>query len=221
VLQRHKRAGSCCRKQSLTRRYLRVPVHVKLMKHRFQAKSARMRYDLNVSLLRQLFKDAVEMTRAHELGASPSTTEVLKRAASSDGFQLLVLQRLREASRKYHIPGANHVLRRVQTAVYGVEVGNNVTLGDGTYFLHTVGVVIGGDAKIGARVKFMGSNTVGTAKENGYPVIEDDVVIGAGARVLGPIRIGKGAVIGANAVVVRDVPEGAVVTGVPGVARVP
>lgn len=174
-----------------------------------------------MGLLRQLFKDAVELTRAHELGREPSASEVAKRAASSDGFQLLVLQRLRETSRKYHVPGVNHVLRRVQTAIYGVEVGNHVTIGDGTYFLHTVGVVIGGDAKIGARVKFMGSNTVGTAKENGYPVIEDDVTVGAGARILGPVRVGKGAVIGANAVVVRDVPEGAIVTGIPGVARIP
>ncbi len=174
-----------------------------------------------MGLLRQLVRDAVELTRCHQLGRAPSTLEVAKRAASSDGFQLLVLQRLRETSRKYHIPVANHLLRRVQTALYGVEVGNHVSVGDGTYFLHSVGVVIGGDAKIGARVKFMGSNTVGTAKENGYPVIEDDVTIGAGARILGPVRVGRGAVIGANAVVVRDVPEGAVVTGIPGVARMP
>jgi serine O-acetyltransferase len=174
-----------------------------------------------VGLLSQLIRDAVELTRAHELGRAPSPLEVAKRAASSDGFQLLVLQRLRETSRKYHIPGANHILRRVQTALYGVEVGNQVSLGDGAYFLHSVGVVIGGNAKIGARVRFMGSNTVGTAKENGYPVIEDDVTIGAGARILGPVRVGRGAVIGANAVVVRDVPEGAIVTGIPGVARMP
>jgi serine O-acetyltransferase len=61
----------------------------------------------------------------------------------------------------------------------------------------------------------MGNNTVGTAKDNGCPVIEDDVVVGCGARILGPIRIGKGAFIGANAVVLSDVPAGAVVSGIP------
>ena len=56
---------------------------------------------------------------------------------------------------------------------------------------------------------------VGTAKDNGCPVIEEDVVIGCGARILGPVRIGRGAFIGANAVVLSDVPPGAIATGIP------
>jgi serine O-acetyltransferase len=76
-------------------------------------------------------------------------------------------------------------------------------------------VVVGGTARVGDRVKFMGNNTVGTAKDNGYPVIEDDVLIGAGARLLGPIRVGAGAIIGANAVVLEDVPPGALAVGIP------
>ena len=62
-------------------------------------------------------------------------------------------------------------------------------------------------------------NTVGTAKDNGYPIIESDVVVGCGARILGPVRVGARAVIGANAVVVHDVPPGAVATGIPAVCR--
>jgi serine O-acetyltransferase len=101
------------------------------------------------------------------------------------------------------------------SAIYGLEVGNAVTLGYGVDFVHPVGVVIGGDAKVGNRVKFMGGNTVGTAKENGHPVIEDDVIVGAGARILGPVHIGARAVIGANAVVVEDVPADTIVGGIP------
>lgn len=67
----------------------------------------------------------------------------------------------------------------------------------------------------------MGNNTIGTAKDNGCPVIEEDVVIGCGARVLGPIRIGRGAVIGANAVVLTDVPAGAIATGIPAKIHLP
>jgi serine O-acetyltransferase len=61
----------------------------------------------------------------------------------------------------------------------------------------------------------MGSNTVGTAKDNGYPVVGDDVVLGAGARVLGPVQVGARAVIGANAVVLSDIAADCVAVGVP------
>jgi serine O-acetyltransferase len=56
---------------------------------------------------------------------------------------------------------------------------------------------------------------VGTAREDGCPVIEDDVLLGAGARVLGPIRVGRNAVIGANAVVLSDIPPNSVAAGMP------
>jgi serine O-acetyltransferase len=68
-------------------------------------------------------------------------------------------------------------------------------------------------------VRFYGSNTIGTAKDDGYPTIEDDVWIGAGARILGPIRIGARSRIGANAVVVTDVPPDSVAVGIPAKIR--
>ena len=173
------------------------------------------------TLLSQLVTDAIELTRAHGLGQAPEAKAVVRQALTNDSFQLLTLTRIRERCRRFHVPVVNHLLRRAQTMVYGIEIGNDVELGEGVYFVHPIGIVIGGNAKVGNRVRFMGNNTVGTAKENGYPTIEDDVTVGAGARILGPIRVGKGAVIGANSVVVRDVPAGAVVTGIPGVARMP
>jgi serine O-acetyltransferase len=169
---------------------------------------------------RQLAQDAQQLARANAKHGIPVASQIFREVATTDGFQLLTLQRLRERARG-KIPGLNHLLRRTMTVVYGLEIGNDVTLGEGVSFVHPIGIVIGGDAVIGNRVRFMGSNTVGTAKDNGYPIIEDDVTIGAGARILGPIRIGRGAVIGANAVVVRDVPAGATVVGVPGVIRLP
>mgnify|MGYP002348175980 CR=1 FL=1 len=169
-----------------------------------------------MNLWKQLLTDARELTLANTRGerASPSHAEFV-----SDGYQILVLQRLRERCRRLRVPLANHLLRRVSTAVFGIEIGNEVTLGEGVSFVHPIAVVIGGDSKIGNRVRFMGSNTIGTAKDNGYPIIEDDVVLGVGARVLGPVRVGRGAVVGANAVVLHDVPAGAVVTGIPAQVR--
>jgi len=165
------------------------------------------------SLISQLLTDA------RELAASYLHPVSKLRVLRSDGYQLLVIHRLRTTARRLHVPLVNHLLRRLSTAFYGTEIGNEVHLGDGVNFIHPMAVVIGGTAHVGARVRFMGSNTVGTAKDNGYPIIEDDVMVGAGARILGPVRVGRGAIIGANAVVLSDVPEGAVVTGVPGVVH--
>lgn len=153
---------------------------------------------------------ALAQTEFHEV-----TDKNLYDAAVLDSFPILLMTRAREAARRHRIPVVNRLLRLTQMAIYGVEIGKDVQLGEGVSFVHSLGTVIGGDAKIGARVRFMGNNTVGTAKDNGFPRIEDDVVVGCGARILGPIVVGEGAVIGANAVVLHDVPKGAVVAGIP------
>ena len=172
-----------------------------------------------MNLIKQLVADAygIALTKngTPAPGAKASAKEALEAAMVQDGYAVLAMHRLREVVRRLHVPGANRALRLMQTAVYGIEIGNQVKLGEGVNFTHTLGIVLGGDAQIGARVKFLGNNTVGTAKDNGYPIIEDDVLVGCGARILGPVRVGRGAVIGANAVVVADVPAGAIVAGIP------
>lgn len=166
-----------------------------------------------------LFRDAVELTRAcrgegHEHEPT-GAVEIAKAVLSTDSYRITALNRIREAARALHVPLVNHALRVVQTSMLGVEIGKDVTLGKGVYFVHSLGVVIGGNARIGDRVRFYGNNTVGTAKDNGYPVIEEDVWIGAGARILGPITVGARSRIGANAVVLTDVPPDSVAVGIP------
>ncbi len=172
-----------------------------------------------MGLLRKITSDAIELARAlrkeRSQNDAPSIKEAVQAALSQDGYKVLLMSRVRESARRWHVPGVNHALRLVTTVLYSIELGNDIELGEGINFTHTLGTVIGGTSKVGARVKFMGNNTIGTAKDNGCPVIEDDVVIGCGARVLGPIRIGRGAFIGANAVVLTDVPPGAIATGIP------
>lgn len=163
--------------------------------------------------------DAVELARVAL--KSTSARAVAKTIALHDGYHVLVTTRVRELARALHLPFVNRTLRLVQTALWGIEIGKDVELGAGVDFVHTLGIVIGGDAKVGARVRFFGNATVGTAKDNGYPRIGDDVKVGAGARILGPVTIGHGAVIGANAVVLHDVPPFAVATGVPATFRLP
>jgi serine O-acetyltransferase len=107
-------------------------------------------------------------------------------------------------------------------AVTGIEIHPGATIGRRFFIDHGMGVVIGETAEVGDDVMLYHDVTLGgrsLAKVKRHPTVEDGVTIGAGARVLGPITIGKGAQIGANAVIVRDVPAGAVVVGVPGKVR--
>ncbi len=162
---------------------------------------------------KDLFDDALELAKAES--GNTDRRALMHAVLATDSYRILALNRARETARRFHVPLLNHVLRVVQTAVLGIEIGKDVTIGKGVYFVHPLGVVIGGDARIGDRVRFYGNNTVGTAKDNGYPVIEEDVWVGAGARILGPIRIGARSRIGANAVVLTDVPADHVAVGIP------
>jgi serine O-acetyltransferase len=164
-------------------------------------------------IVNDLIDDAHELARCAY--GSDDRKALARAIVATDSYQITAISRIRSLARTLRIPGVNHMLRVVQTAYHGIEIGNAVTLGRGVYFVHPLGIVIGGDAVVGDRVRFYGNNTVGTAKDNGYPVIEDDVVIGAGARILGPVRVGARSIIGANAVVVTDVPPDSLAIGVP------
>jgi len=94
---------------------------------------------------------------------------------------------------------------------HAAEIGRDTKLGHSG-----LGVVIHGRSKMGERVEIFQNVTIaGDSREAGEPVIEDDAFIAAGARILGPITIGRGSVVAANAVVIRDVPPHCVVGGVP------
>ena len=104
----------------------------------------------------------------------------------------------------------------------GIEIHPGATIGRRFFIDHGMGVVIGETSEIGDDVMLYHDVTLGgrsMAKVKRHPTVEDGVTIGAGARVLGPVVVGRGAKIGANAVVVKDVPAGAVVVGVPGQVR--
>ena len=117
---------------------------------------------------------------------------------------------------------AGRLLSQWTRAFTGVEIHPGATIGRRFFIDHGMGVVIGETAEIGNDVMLYHDVTLGgrsMAKVKRHPTLEDGVTVGAGARILGPIVIGKGAQVGANAVVVRDVPPGSVVVGVPGQVR--
>ena len=111
------------------------------------------------------------------------------------------------------------LISQIARFLTGIEIHPGATLGAGILIDHGMGVVIGETAELGDRITlYHGSSLGGTGKEKGkrHPTVGDNVVIGAGSKVLGNIKIGSNSKIGANSVVLDDVPEGATVVGIPG-----
>ena len=111
------------------------------------------------------------------------------------------------------------VVAELTRILTGVDIHPGAVLGPGLFIDHATGVVIGETAEVGDDVTlFHGVTLGGTGRDTGkrHPTIGDRVVIGAGAKVLGAIKIGDDSRIGANSVVVKEVPSGSVVVGVPG-----
>ena len=110
-------------------------------------------------------------------------------------------------------------LSQTARGITGIEIHPGAQIGKGLFIDHGMGVVIGETAEIGDNVTlFQGVTLGGTGKEKGkrHPTLGDNVVVGAGAKVLGSFKVGDNVQVGANAVVVREVPANAVVVGVPG-----
>ncbi|MFT8350781.1 serine O-acetyltransferase EpsC [Clostridium saccharoperbutylacetonicum] len=108
------------------------------------------------------------------------------------------------------------LLSQLSRFTTGIEIHPGAQIGKGLFIDHGMGVVIGETAEIGDNVTiYHGVTLGGTGKDKGkrHPTVEDDVLIGTGAKVLGPITIGEGAKIGANAVVVKNVPPKATAIG--------
>jgi serine O-acetyltransferase len=133
----------------------------------------------------------------------------------SDAFGAQVLYRLKARLQALRIPILPHVAHRLAMATAQVSIGDPVVVEPGIYLAHGQ-VVIDGVVEIASGTVIFPWTTVGLiAGELRGPTIGRDVQIGTGAKVLGPVVIGEGAQIGANAVVIDDVPAQATVAGVP------
>ena len=107
------------------------------------------------------------------------------------------------------------VLSNIARLFTGIEIHPGATIGRRFFIDHGMGVVIGETAEIGDDCTLYHGVTLGGTSKR-HPTLCNDVVVGAGAKILGPITLANGARVGSNAVVVKDVPEGATVTGIPG-----
>src|SRR4051794_36998274 len=145
-----------------------------------------------------------------------STVEILGGWA---GVQALLAHRAAHALREADVPLVPTALAYMSRAVTGIEIHPAAEIGADFFIDHGAGVVIGETAEIGDSVTlYQGVTLGGTGFQRGkrHPTVEDNVTIGSGAKLLGPITVGRGAKVGANTVVVEDVPARSTVVGNPG-----
>jgi serine O-acetyltransferase len=139
--------------------------------------------------------------------------------ASWGGVQAILVHRAAHALHDAGVPLVPLVLSYASRSVTGVEIHPAARIGAEPFIDHGAGVVIGETAEVGDRVTIYQGVTLGGtgfARGKRHPTIENDVTIGSGAKLLGPVRVGHCAKIGANTVVVSDVPPDATVVGNPG-----
>ena len=149
----------------------------------------------------------------------PAARNMLEVLVTYSGLQVVVCHRIAQALLHAGIPLLPRLIMSGARWLTGIEVHPAAKLGRGLFIDHGMGVVIGETTIIGDNVTmYQGVTLGGTGKERGkrHPTIGDNVVIGAGAKVLGNITVGNDSVVGANAVVIHDVPENSTVVGVPG-----
>jgi serine O-acetyltransferase len=135
------------------------------------------------------------------------------------GIQALLAHRLAHALHEAGVPVLPRLVAFVSRTLTGVEIHPAARIGKGLFIDHGSGVVVGETAEIGDDVTlYQGVTLGGTGFATGkrHPTVQDNVTIGSGAKLLGPITIGHGAKIGANSVVITDVPPNSTVVGNPG-----
>jgi serine O-acetyltransferase len=135
------------------------------------------------------------------------------------GVQALLLHRVAHGLHGMGVPVIPRSISMVSRTVTGIEIHPAAQIGHGFFIDHGAGVVVGETAKIGDDVTlFQGVTLGGTGFATGkrHPTLEDNVTVGAGAKLLGAITVGHGAKVGANSVVIHDVPPNSTVVGNPG-----
>tara|TARA_B100000214_G_C23909088_1_gene600379 strand:+ start:337 stop:1080 length:744 start_codon:yes stop_codon:yes gene_type:complete len=135
------------------------------------------------------------------------------------GFHALVMHRISHRLWKYNLPLLPRFISHLTRFLTGIEIHPGAIIGKGVFIDHGMGVVIGETSEIGDRcLLYQGVTLGGTGKENGkrHPTLKANVVVGAGAKVLGAICIGTNTRIGAGSVVVKNVEANSTVVGIPG-----
>ncbi len=149
----------------------------------------------------------------------PAATSNLEVVLTYPGFHALQFHRIARAMHKLGVPLLPRLISQINRGLTGIEIHPGAKIGDGLFIDHGMGVVIGETAEIGENCHLYQGVTLGgtsTKREKRHPTLEDNVSVGAGAKLIGAITVGEHASIGAGSVVVTNVPSNATVVGVPG-----
>lgn len=148
----------------------------------------------------------------------PADTVSLLRVLLSDGSSAMILYRLTRLLYRIKLGVLGYPVSWLNKVINGCVIGRHAEFDEGFVLMHPTGVVINGAVKGGKHIVVESGVVIGAA-DNGIPVrapfLRDDIFIGSGAKLLGEITIGRHVRIGANAVVVKDVPDQVTVAGVP------
>ncbi|MGH9464578.1 MAG: serine O-acetyltransferase [Thermoanaerobaculia bacterium] len=143
---------------------------------------------------------------------------VVESVLFENGYQAVILHRLAHWFRRRRIPVMPALLHKFAIAWTGADIAPAAEIGPGLLIGHGVGLVIGNRVQIGAQAHFVHGVTIGGSSPRqraAMPTLGERVFVGAHAAILGPIHVGDGCFIGANAVVTADVPAGSKVVALP------
>lgn len=170
-----------------------------------------------------MFKTFREEAR-NVLEKDPAAKNMLEVILCYPGLHAVLFYRLTHKLYRKKWFVLSRVISQIVRGFTGIEIHPGAQIGKGLFIDHGMGIVIGETAEVGDNVTiYHGVTLGGTGKDVGkrHPTVGDNVSIGSGAKVLGPIKIGSNSKIGANSVVLKEVPEGSTVVGIPGKVVVP
>ena len=167
-----------------------------------------------MSLLKRIGRD-IQAARQRDPAASGNLEVIL----AYPGFHARQSHRLAHTLHTRGVPLLPRLISHITRLITGIEIHPGAKIGEGFFIDHGMGVVIGETADIGDNCHLYQGVTLGgtsTRREKRHPTLEDNVEVGAGAKLIGAITIGENAQVGAGSVVVTNVPPNATIVGVPG-----
>jgi serine O-acetyltransferase len=153
----------------------------------------------------------------------PAAKSIIEVILCYPGFHAIVMHRIAHFFYKHNLCLIARVISQFNRFITGIEIHPGAKIGKGFFIDHGMGVVIGETAEVGDNVTlYQGVTLGGTGKEKGkrHPTLGNNIVVGSGAKILGPLKIGDNSKIGAGAVVLKDIPANSTVVGIPGKAVV-